>query len=83
MTLQEQRMEHIHTWQASGLTKADYCRQQGLNVKTFSRWFSAFQLSKQPVKPMRPELRQANMIERLPKVAISQGQRWPIMRRRK
>jgi hypothetical protein len=52
MTLQERHIEHMKAWQASGLTQADYCRQQGLNVKTFSRWFRACQLSKQPAKPL-------------------------------
>ena len=38
MTLQEHHIEHIKTWQASGLTQGVYCQQHGLNVKTFSRW---------------------------------------------
>ena len=52
MTLQEHRIEHIQTWQASGLTQAVYCQQQGLNAKTFSRWFKTYQLSNQPTKPL-------------------------------
>ena len=48
MTLQERHIEHIKAWQASGLTQRVYCQQQGLNVKTFSRWFRAYRLSKQP-----------------------------------
>ena len=45
MTLQERHIEHIKAWQASGFTQGVYCQQQGLNVKTFSRWF---------VFPIRP-----------------------------
>jgi hypothetical protein len=52
MTLQEHHIEHIKTWQASGLTQAVYCQQQGLNAKTFSRWFRTYQLSNQPAKPL-------------------------------
>jgi hypothetical protein len=52
MTLQERHIEHIKIWQASGLTQAVYCQQQGLNAKTFSRWFKTYQLSNQPVKPV-------------------------------
>jgi hypothetical protein len=52
MTLQERRIAHINAWQASGLTQAVYCQQQGLNAKTFSRWFKTYQLSNQPVKPV-------------------------------
>jgi hypothetical protein len=52
MTLQERHMEHLKAWQASGLTQGGYCQQQGLNVKTFSRWFRAYRLSNQPTKPL-------------------------------
>ena len=52
MVLQERHIEHIKTWQVSGLTQAVYCQQQGLNAKTFSRWFKTYQSSKQPAKPL-------------------------------
>jgi len=52
MTLQERHIEHIKAWQASGLTQGVYCQQQGLNVKTFSRWFRAYRLLKSPAKPL-------------------------------
>ena len=29
---------HVEAWRESGLSQADYCRQQGLNPKTFSTW---------------------------------------------
>jgi len=29
---------HVEAWRESGLSQADYCRQQGLNPKTFSAW---------------------------------------------
>lgn len=52
MALQKRHIEHIQIWQASGLTQAVYCQQQGLNAKTFSRWFKTYQLSNQPTKPL-------------------------------
>ena len=52
MALQERHIEHIKAWQASGLTQGVYCQQHGLNVKTFSRWFRAYRLSKQPATPL-------------------------------
>ena len=52
MALQERHIEHIKAWQASGLTQGVYCQQQGLNVKTFSHWFKAYRLSKQPATPL-------------------------------
>jgi hypothetical protein len=30
--------QHVEAWQASGLTQAAYCRQQGLNPFTFTGW---------------------------------------------
>ena len=29
---------HVQAWHESGLNQANYCRQQGINPKTFSRW---------------------------------------------
>ena len=52
MALQKRHIEHIKIWQASGLTQAVYCQQQGLNAKTFSRWFKTYQLSNQFPKPL-------------------------------
>jgi hypothetical protein len=52
MALQKRHIEHIQIWQASGLTQAVYCQQQGLNAKTFSRWFKTYQLSNQSTKPL-------------------------------
>ena len=39
MALNERQLDHIKTWQASGASKAVYCQNNGLNIKTFSRWF--------------------------------------------
>ncbi|MCX7096450.1 MAG: IS66 family insertion sequence element accessory protein TnpB [Methylococcales bacterium] len=36
MALSKKWIGHIETWQASCLAQAYYCRQQGLNTKTFS-----------------------------------------------
>src|SRR5687768_17595093 len=30
----------VETWQASGLSPADFCRREGLNAKSFARWRS-------------------------------------------
>ena len=35
MTLQERQEQHIEAWQTSGMTQAAYCREHGLNTKTF------------------------------------------------
>jgi hypothetical protein len=48
MILKSHHLQHISTWQASGLKQVDYCRQHGLNAKTFSRWFRLSQAPSQP-----------------------------------
>jgi hypothetical protein len=35
----EQRRELIEDWNASGLGKAEFCRQRGVNLATFCHWF--------------------------------------------
>lgn len=37
MILKKHHIKHITLWQAGGQSQADYCRQNGLNTKTFSR----------------------------------------------
>ena len=38
MKIHTQRWRHVEAWRESRLTQAAYCRQQGLNPKTFSAW---------------------------------------------
>ena len=38
MKINAQRQRHVEAWRGSGLSQADYCRQQNLNRKTFSVW---------------------------------------------
>jgi len=38
MKIHTQWWRHMEAWRESGLSQADYCRQQGLNPKTFSTW---------------------------------------------
>jgi len=42
MALSKKWIGHIDAWQASGMPSADYCRQQGLNTKTFSARLSEY-----------------------------------------
>jgi hypothetical protein len=42
MTLNEQQLKHLKTWQASGLSQRYYCQVNGLNKHAFSEWFSAY-----------------------------------------
>src|SRR5690349_14638473 len=32
------RQHHVRAWRVSGLSRVDYCRQQGLNLPTFNQW---------------------------------------------
>ena len=38
MKTYEHGRRHVKAWRQSELSQADYCRQQDLNPKTFSRW---------------------------------------------
>ncbi|WP_432741458.1 IS66 family insertion sequence element accessory protein TnpB [Methylobacter sp. G7] len=38
MKISTQWRHHVNAWHQSGLSQADYCRQQDINPKTFSRW---------------------------------------------
>ncbi|SET71201.1 hypothetical protein SAMN05216326_1843 [Nitrosomonas marina] len=42
MTTHEQQEHHIKAWQASGLSQAAYCRDHGLNSKTFGNWLRVY-----------------------------------------
>ncbi len=30
--------KHIEKWESSGLSQAEYCRQNGVNIKSFHHW---------------------------------------------
>jgi hypothetical protein len=38
MKIHTKWQRHVEAWRESGLSQADYCRQQGLNPKTLSAW---------------------------------------------
>jgi transposase-like protein len=38
-TGREEREQHIRGWQESGLSKTEYCRENGLKRSSFDRWF--------------------------------------------
>ncbi|HLP80837.1 MAG TPA: IS66 family insertion sequence element accessory protein TnpB [Nitrosomonas sp.] len=38
MSSSEARRIHIEAWQTGGMSQAAYCREQGLNIKTFGNW---------------------------------------------
>src|SRR4030066_1196380 len=38
MSSSEARRIHIEAWQTSGMSQTAYCREHGLNTKTFGNW---------------------------------------------
>jgi hypothetical protein len=38
MKLSAKRRHHVKAWHQSELSQAEYCRQQDIHPKTFSRW---------------------------------------------
>ncbi len=48
MILKKHHIKHITHWQAGSQSQADYCRQNGLNAKTFSRRLRIYHDSGKP-----------------------------------
>jgi len=42
MTVTAQWRQHIEAWQSSGLSQAEYCAQQQINVRTFTARLSDY-----------------------------------------
>ena len=51
MSLNDRQSKHIKSWQASGVSQTVYCQNNGLNKKTFSRWFCNYQALSQATIP--------------------------------
>jgi len=47
MTITSHWVSHIEAWQGSGLSQAAYCRQQGINGRTFAARLSDYRQSRQ------------------------------------
>ena len=45
-----ERLEHIAAWRSSGLSRPEYCKQNGLKYPTFMRWFQLESEEKQDGK---------------------------------
>jgi len=73
MALSDKQKHHIEAWQASGLTKSAYCRQAGLNVKTFGRWC---RLARQAADSDAPALIPVRL-QPEPTVSGALSLRWP------
>jgi transposase-like protein len=57
MALPQYQQRHIESWQVSGLSQAAYCREHGLNSKTFGNWLRIYrteQLDSQASAAMIP-----------------------------
>jgi len=61
---QHEKQAHVKAWQNSGLTKAAYARQHGINSKTFGRWCRHVQLNVKD-KPALVEMATLNRTHRL------------------
>ncbi|SDG99535.1 hypothetical protein SAMN05428952_1003106 [Nitrosomonas sp. Nm132] len=42
-----QQQKHVETWQASDVSRAAYCREHGLNAKTFTNWLRIYRNEQQ------------------------------------
>ena len=53
MSSSEARRIHIEAWQTSGMTQAAYCREHGLNTKTFGNWVRKHRAARTDVRHVR------------------------------
>ena len=74
MKINTQWWRHVNAWRESGLSQADYCRQQGLNRKTFSVWTRRIQVDLSLDKDAPLELLPVQL-ESSPPVASTPGKR--------
>jgi hypothetical protein len=51
MTITSHWVSHIEAWQGSGQSQASYCRQQGINPRTFAARLSDYRKSQQVTAP--------------------------------
>ena len=51
MALSVNWINHIESWQGSGLSQAAYCRQHNLNAHTFSSQLHAFRVQRATESP--------------------------------
>lgn len=72
--------EHIHCWQNSGLTQADYCRQHSLNPNTFYSWVHQLGITRKGVPPSAPPSSLPQTEDPAPAVAVAPKQRLPTWR---
>ncbi len=75
MLLQSRQKERIESWQASGLTQVDYCRQHQLNAKTFSNWLRAYRSGQanSDTTTLIPVEIKASVLPDMMKLQFSQG----------
>lgn len=51
MTITSHWVSHIEAWQRSGQSQASYCRQQGINHRTFAARLSDYRKSQSDAAP--------------------------------
>ncbi|MBY0485415.1 transposase [Nitrosomonas sp.] len=52
MSSSESQRIHIEAWQTSGTSQVAYCREHGLNTKTFGNWVRKHHAD-QVIRPLR------------------------------
>ena len=50
---QEQKLAHVRSWEASGLSKKEYCHRQHLNYSTFKNWTSRDKINEGKFIPVK------------------------------
>lgn len=77
ITRHEYWAEHIRAWQRSGLSKAEYCRQNQITKHAFHYWFKKLQEPAQgSVVPL--DLRIGDLAPSQPQFVLNIGQRFQV-----
>lgn len=49
MASKKDQQSHVEAWWASGISQAAYCREHGLNAKTFGNWLRVYRIERKEV----------------------------------
>ncbi len=70
---QEQKLAHVRSWEASGLSKKEYCRRQDLNYSTFKNWTSRDKINEGKFIPVKLKTGGAALGQTALKVSFPNG----------
>ena len=75
-------LQHVSTWQTSGMTQAAYCREHKLNATTFNGWITRSRKTSSPITKLTavPVIIQpvAPAVSNLAPIVLQHGSGWQL-----